>query len=127
MASLKAQWALLNDFALETHHGDNGTDSLCHRSCSLASITLLCRVGMIKLIAFVFQGFCILHGVRLRCAWSPPSAPKCSSPAPSPHALARRICPGEFLTGSPHLSAGKTYPPPPPWLHFHNNLEWKIV
>ena len=87
-----------------------GQIPLCHRSCSLASITLLSRVGMIKLIVFVFQGFLYFKGVVGSGVPGPLLAcPGRSSPVhPAPHTLALRICPGEFLTGSPHLSAGKT-------------------
>lgn len=84
-----------------------GQIPLCHHSCSLASITLLSRVGMIKLVLFVFQGFLYFKGVvgSDRCVWSPARS-------------GRRMFPGEFLTVSPHPSAGKTYPRR---LHFHNN------
>ena len=86
--------------SLETHQGDNGTDSSASHSCSLASITLLSRVGLIKLVLFVFRGFLYFKGVV-------------GSDAPGPLLArsGRRMFPGEFLTGSPHTSAGKTYPP----------------
>ena len=75
---------------------------------------------MIKLIVFVFQGFLYFKEVVGLGAPGPLVArPGRSSPVhPEPRAPAGRICPGEFLTGSPHPSAGKTYPRR---LHFHNN------
>ena len=111
----------LSDCSLWRHTKEiTGQIPLCHHSCSLASITLLSRVGMIKLIVFVFQGFLYFKGVVGLGAPGPLLArPGRSSPVhPEPRAPAGRICPGEFLTGSPHPSAGKTYPRR---LHFHNN------